>query len=151
MEHASAVRRIFLSKNIFYSKVHDARDIPEFAEKIRLRSGDEAGKVVIISEPSICSVSFLDENTNKATDQIVLDEVPAGTHSITFKRGNEALNAEFEVEPGSALEVKGHFGQGEVLIHKTEPVHPVVDRATGPDGTPMVLIPAGEFQMGGYL
>lgn len=132
------------------SKAIDARSTKEFVARLRQKQAGkpQTGKVVIMSVPRRCEVSFFNESVRKATDQIILEGIPAGIHPIIFKFDDETLKTKIEVIPDQILEVKGHFELGEILLHMIKPGPKKVDKI-GKDGAPMVLIPAGEFQMGG--
>ena len=97
-------------------------------------------KVIVRSIPMKCEVSFSDEVINKDSEQIILEDIEPGTHTIVFKSGAEILKADVEVKFGDTLLINGNFKQMKVIFT------PVV--TMGKDGAPMVLIPAGEFQMG---
>lgn len=106
----------------------------------------QVGNVIITSVPLRCKISFVGKDINKTKDKVTIEGVPVGTYPIVFKRGSETLRAELDIESGVTLAVKGHFRQGKVLIDTSK--SPFQADKIGKDGVPMMLIPAGEFQMG---
>jgi formylglycine-generating enzyme required for sulfatase activity len=97
------------------------------------------GKLLIKSLPMKCDIFFLDESISKSEDIITIN-APAGNYPINFKLENNILEAELRVNAKDVLLVNGNFDLGKVLV--TPNIH------IGKDGAPMVLVPAGDFQMG---
>lgn len=106
----------------------------------KIPSETRSGKVIIRSIPLKCDVSFLDQNIHKETDQITIEAVPAGIHPIVFSLNDKTLKTDIDIQAGSVLLVNCNFEQNKVLVTPRVFV--------GKDGALMVLIPAGEFQMG---
>jgi formylglycine-generating enzyme required for sulfatase activity len=100
----------------------------------------DEGKVIIRSVPLKCKVSFLDRDMDKADYQMIIEEVPGGTHSIVFETGDETIEADIDIQAVITYLVHGSFNEHKIFV--TPNIH------TGKDGAPMVLIPEGEFQMG---
>lgn len=126
----------FLSATFcFFAIVTEAK-----AEQKSESDKGESSKIIIRSIPLECEILFLDRDINKVEDQLTITEIPAGIHPIVFKLDDETLKAELDIQAGVAYAVKAHFKQRRVLV--TPGIF------IGNDGAPMVIIPAGEFQMG---
>jgi len=76
----------------------------------------------------------------KVEDMVIIEDIPEGNHPIVFRRGDKKLESEISIQPGKILLVQGDFNQRKILI--------TPEVFIGKDKSPMVLIPAGEFQMG---
>jgi len=87
---------------------------------------------------------------------LIIESVPIGKYPIAFRRDNDVLREEINIESGVTLGVQGDFRQGKVIIEKIETTIGTTEAKTlgakdskmCKDGAPMVLIPAGEFTMG---
>jgi formylglycine-generating enzyme required for sulfatase activity len=114
----------------------------------------QVGKIIITSIPIKCKVWFLDDVIEKEKDQVIIENIPVGEYMISFSRDNDFLETKLNIKVDVILNVKANFRQKEVIVEEMEP-EPVVNKSVevktekiGKDGAPMMLISAGEFQMG---
>jgi formylglycine-generating enzyme required for sulfatase activity len=124
---------------------------------------DQTGSIIIASSPIDCDV-LLELNTQNAKAltvkggeitnqtpstlnikktefQVSINGIQSGTYPITFKRDDILLKSEVNIQAGKTSLIKGNFENRKVFV--------IPQVFIGRDGAPMVLIPEGEFQMGG--
>jgi hypothetical protein len=79
----------------------------------------QVGQLVVISAPQSCTVSIDGREERKRTPHLTLGGLPAGPHTITFRRdGYRPISDRIEVPAGAELTVRGNLIEGTVeVIH----------------------------------
>jgi len=122
---------------------------------------EQTGTIVITSSPVGCEVTIenvksadslsikggeiLDKTSpllkiRKVDSQLNIGGIPKGKYEIILKRGDTSIKSEINIQEDKASLIKGNFSDGKAFI--------IPQVFIAKDGAPMVLVPAGEFQMG---